>query len=116
MLGVGAGQRRIAVGMHRAEHMVVDLQPAVAEALGRLGEVADDRRVRADLRGREYHPEIHRFLLLARGAAVGLTRPGGGPGRWPAGPAGWPWPASGPPPRAAAGRARRKGLPPTAVL
>ena len=61
--------RRIAVGVHGAEHMVVCQQSAVAESLGRLGEIADDRRIRADLRRREHHPEVRLSLLFTLGSA-----------------------------------------------
>jgi len=73
VLGVRAGQRRIAVGVHGAEHMIVDQQPAVAESLGGLGEIADDRRIRADLRRREHHPEVHLFLLFTRARRRGCA-------------------------------------------
>ena len=59
VLVVGAGQRRIAVGVVGAEHVVVGGQPGEAERLGGLGKVAHGHRVVADLGRGEDGPEAH---------------------------------------------------------
>src|SRR6267143_2512018 len=49
-----------------AQHVVEDEQVVVTGTLGRLGVVADDRGVRADLRLGKYHAEFHVVFVLHR--------------------------------------------------
>ena len=59
VLGVRAVERRVAVGVVDAEHVVVGGQPNAPEGLRRLGVVAHGDRIVADLRRREHGAEAH---------------------------------------------------------
>ena len=66
VLGVRAAERRVAIGVVDAEHVVVRREPDTAERLGCLGVVADGDRIVADLGRREDRAEPHHATTGSR--------------------------------------------------
>src|SRR4029453_6900959 len=75
-LRIGAEQFRLAIGVHGAEHVVVDDHVLVAELLGGLRPVADRGGVAADLGGRKNRPEPHPSTNSATARSVSTSVPG----------------------------------------